>query len=198
MNAFDKIAQKKEPGTSKKSNKIAATVTDDIKKAVDTIIWAKAEINSLQAQLAENETLIIDHVKPQQDKNAYAGIFSKSFLVEGNKGNITYTTSDKFSIPQDEASQDALKKLMGKKYDEFFHTKRTITLLNKVQENEELVNKIIEAVKKAGINLEEAFKVEDIVVKKEGVEMDRKQYELPEPKLETFRTLVKQAKASLK
>lgn len=198
MNAFDKIAQKKEPGATKKSSKIAATVTDEIKKAVDIVLWAKAEIKSLEAQLAENETVIIDHIRPQQDKSAYAGAFSKSFLVEGNKGNVTYTTADKFSIPQDEASQEALKKLLNKKYDEFFQTKRTIILLSKVQENEDLINKIIAAVEKAGIDLSEAFKVEDVVIKKEGVELDRKQYELSETKLETFRTMVRQAKASLK
>lgn len=196
MNAFDKIAGKKEPAKTKKTNKIAAQVTDDIKTAVDTVIWAKAEIKSLEAQLAENETTIIDHVRPQQDKAAYAGNYSKSFLVEGNKGNLTYTTSDKFSIPQDDDTQEAIKKLLGKKFDEFFETKRTITLSKKVQEDDKLVDKIIAAIEKAGIPLQEVFEVTDVVVKKEG--MDAKQYELPEPKLETFRLLVEQAKAALK
>lgn len=197
MNALDKLAGKKSP-SSKKSTKIAAQVTNEIKKAVDTVIWAKAEIKSMQIQLAENEETIICHVSPQQDTNAYAGNYSKSYLVEGNKGNLTYTTANKFSIPQDDDSQTALKKLLGKKYDEFFETKRTVSLSKKVFEDNTLVDKIIAAIEKAGIDLADALIVTDIIVTKEDIELDKEQYKLPDSKLQEFRTLVRQAKAALK
>lgn len=196
MNQFDKLAGKKAPVKKSKTVKIAAKVTDDVKKAVDLVIWAKAEIKSLESQQAENEVIIIDHVAPQQDAHAQAGKYSKSYLVEGNKGNLTYTKSDKFSIPQDEDSQAALKKLLGPKYDEFFETVRTIKLLSKVQEDSKLVDKIIKAIETAGIDLSEAFEVTDVVVKKDG--LDERQYGLTPAKLEQFRLLVKQAKAALK
>ena len=195
MNAFDKIATPAKPKKGKKSTKIAAEVNDEIKIAVDEVIRLKAKIKSLAQTLEDNETLVIDHVRPQQDEHARNGNFSKSFEVEGEKGSLVYTTSDKFSMPTDEDTLAELKKLVGpKKYDEIVEIVRVVSIKSEVLKDDKLVNKIVGVLAKAGID--NIFDVVDKPVAVSG--LDVKQYELPEDKLEIFRTLVKQAKASLK
>jgi len=194
MNAFDKIATKKTV-TASKSTKIAATVTDEVKSAVDLVIKLKAQIKGLEKDQGDKEELIRGHVLPQQDEAARAGNYSKSFDVPGNVGSLVYTIADSFSIPQDADTLDAIRKTIGpKKYDEFLKDKRQVSVKPEVVEDDKLVNKIVEVLAKAGI--ENIFTVTDSVVAAE--DLDRKQYDLPQDKLNVFRTLVKQKKASLK
>lgn len=195
-NLFDTIASKDKPA-SKKTNKIAAEVTDDIKKVVDQIINEKAEIDTLKASLATHEEALINHVYPQQKKAAREGKYSKSFLVEGKKGNLTYTTSDAFSIAKEEAVHNSLKQLLGAdKFAELFEYKRTITLKEAVQSDAAFIQKLGKAVAAAGMTLGDAFEVTDILVAKDG--LDVKQFQLPDEKLDVLRTLAKQKKAALK
>jgi hypothetical protein len=193
-NPFDAIAKPKENTPKSKSSKITASVDPDIKTKVDLVIHHKAQITSLEAEKAEAEASIIDTVRPQQDAAAYAGNFSKSFLVEGNTGSLTYTTSDRFSVPKDEESLEAIQKLLGKKYDTFFETKRTVVF--KAADNVELVSKIMDIIGKAGMEPSDVFEVTDQVVAKS--DLDRNQYTLKEKELAIFRTLVKQNKPALK
>lgn len=195
MSAFDKIAK---TGTKKTASKerIAAEVNASVKKAVDTVITNKAEIKSLTAEIAENEALIIDHVRPQQDDMAYAGKFTKSLEVPGTTASVLYSTSDRFSVPQDEDSQTALKELLGNLYDDFFISERAISIKRDVLNNEKLLNKICKACEKAGLNISEIFDVGDTIKAQKG--LDEKQYKLNKENLETFRTLVRQNKPALK
>jgi hypothetical protein len=196
-NLFDTIASKDKPASSKKTNKIAAEVTQDIKKVVDKIINEKAEIDTLKSSLATHEEALINHVYPQQKKAAREGNYSKSFLVEGEKGNLTYTTSDAFSIAKDETVHNDLKKLLGAdKFAELFEYKRTITLKETVQNDAAFIQKLGKAVAAAGMTLGDAFEVTDILVAKDG--LDQKQFEMSDDKLEVLRTLAKQKKAALK
>jgi hypothetical protein len=196
-NAFDAIAKPATTSAPSKTNKIAAEVNDKIKTAVDTVINAKAAIAKLEFEKDEAEASIIGHVRPQQDKAAYAGNFSKSFAVEGNVGNVTYTTSDKFSVPKESEVQDAIRKCIGdKKFDEDFVVVRTITIKPAVTDDETKINKLIAALTKAGIDIGESFSVVDVL--KARPDLDRKQYELTPKQLEEFRTLVRQNKPALK
>jgi hypothetical protein len=197
MNAFDKIAKPKAPA-KKASTKIVADVSDDIKGKVDLVLHHKANIKQLEAEQLEAETAIIEHVRPQQDAQAYAGNFSKSFDVTGNTGNLLYNTADSFSVPKDDAAIEAIKDLLGKKFDDVLETKRVITLKAIAADNKELMDKVIAGIQAAGMELGDVFDVTDTYVTKP--DLDRKQYDLfpKQPALENFRTLVKQRKASLK
>lgn len=192
---FASIASKN--GTAgKKSDKIAAAVTEKIKKEVDNVINLKAQIKKLTAELSQAEQTIIDHVQPQQEKQARAGNYSKSFYVEGKDGSLTYITSDRFTVPKDEEVHEALKTLLGKDFDNYLEYKRSVNLTKKIMSDKALLNKVIKIITDAGISLSDAFEVKDILVTQPGV--DKTQYELPPKTLVEFRTLVKQNKPSLK
>jgi hypothetical protein len=196
-NAFDAIAKPATTSAPSKSTKIAAEVNDKIKAAVDTVINAKAAIAKLEFEKDEAETTIIGHVRPQQDKAAYAGNFSKSFAVEGNVGNVTYTTSDKFSVPKEPEVQDSIRKCIGdKKFNADFKVFRTISVAPAITDDENKINKLIGAMTKAGIDIGEYFVVTDVL--KALPDLDRKQYDLTPKQLEEFRTLVRQNKPGIK
>ena len=196
MSKFDSIAKKPAEIKTATSSKLAATVTPIIAGYVDKFVDNKAAIKRLEAEQKDVETEIIAHVRAQQDAKAYDGQFSKSFLVPGNSSEVTYVTSDRFSVPQEEETLAELKKLMGKKYDEFFDVKRTITMKKGVVDNEKLLDKIASACEKAGMSIGEIFDVGDKVIAKD--DLDRKQYDLPKTKLEMWRALVRQNKPALK
>jgi hypothetical protein len=195
---FAAIAKKAPTTTAKsKSTKPTADVTDAIKNSVDLVINHKAEIKRLEAELTNHETDIINHVRPQQDDNARAGAFSKSYEVPGNAGALTYVTSDWFSCPKDDQAITALKSLLGTaRFDEWFETKRTITLKKEMQENQVFIQKLVQAVSNAGMTLGDAFDVVDALVAKP--DLDQKQYALKPAQLDEFRTLVRQNKPALK
>ena len=194
-NAFDKIAKPKGETKKSASTKIAAVVTDAVKLAVDKVIELKGKLKAIEAEEAQAEEIIISHVKPQYRQKAKEGNFSKTFVVAGNSGAVNFVASDKFSVPKDEETQAEIKTCVGKKrFEEWFETKRVVTLKEGVLANDELVNKIVETLSKEGI--EDIFEVTDQMVS--TGDLDRKQHELDDEAFETFSALVKQAKPSLK
>jgi len=194
-NAFGNVI-KKSTGPKKASTRVNAQVNDEVRNAVDIVIADKAEIKRLEQEQKDKETVIIDHVRPQQDKLARSDQFTKSLDVAGNKGSLLYTTTDRFSVPQDDDSLDALKKLTGKKFDDMFETVQTLSLKKEVVKNEKLLDKIAKICKKAGLPVEDIFEGGEKIVAK--TDLDRRQYDLTEKELNQFRTLVRQNKPGLK
>jgi hypothetical protein len=197
VDPFASIAKSAPVSTAKKSTKPTADVTDAIKNQVDLFLDHKAEITRLEAEMATAESDIIGHVRPQQDDLARDGKFTKSLAVPGNTGSLTYVTSDKFSAVKDPDALDALKKLLGVvTFDEWFLTKRTITLKKEAQEDQDFIKKLVKAVADAGMNMGDAFDVVDVVIAKP--DLDQKQYGLKPEDLDTFRTLCRQNNPALK
>ena len=195
-NAFDKIAQKSTDLPKTAKTKIAAEVNDEISIKVDQFVANKAELKRLEADQKDIETTIIEHVRPQQDELAYCGSFTKSLEVSGKTAKVLYVTSDRFSVPQDNDAQTELKKLVGKKFDDMFEVKRTISMKDTALKDEATLNKMAAACEKAGLSLADLFDVGDKVVAKEN--LDQKQYDLTKKQLDVFRSLVRQNKPALK
>ena len=196
VNPFDALAAAPK-AKAKGSSKVAASVDDRIKGLVDIIIKANAALDAAKQEKDTAELEIIGHVRPQQDKLARSGAFTKSMGVVGNTGSLTYVTQDKWVCPQDEDTKDALRNLLGDKlYDKFFHTVRNIDIKPVVQENATLINKIVKAVQDAGLTVAEAFDVTDVF--KAQKSLDEMVYELSDKKLEEFRALVKQHKPAVR
>jgi len=195
-NAFDALA--KTAPTSKSSTKPIVEVSDSIRKAVDAYLKAKAAEAKAKAEKEQSGEAIIDHVRKQQDKDAYAGKFSKSYEVPGTGDNkTTFVASDKFSVAQEAEVHDGIKDIVGDNYPLVVTKVRTITLNEKMQQNEEFINKLVKLLADSELSLADAFEVTDKWVVVKG--MDEAQYNLvPNTKLDEFRTLVKQAKPSLK
>lgn len=197
MNAFAKKITATNSTTSSKNAIATAEIDDTIKTKVDTYVNNKASIKRLEAEQTGIEEEIFAHVRPQQDEMAFCGSFTMSMKVPGNEFTVTMVTMDKFSVPQDEESLKALKTLVGPtKYSDMFETKETIAIKKEVVTNDALLNKIAAACKTAGLDIATIFdRTEKVVAKND---LDRKQYELKARQLETFRSLVKQAKPSLR
>jgi hypothetical protein len=198
MSKLDRIGKVTAPASAKKSSKLLANVTDEIKESVDNIIQLKARIKADTAALGEKESGVIDHVKAQQDERAFAGEYSKSFEVSGNTGALTYVTADRFSVPQGEEELSALKQLLGTaKYAELFEEKTTLSIKPAILADEARLDQFLTACEQAGVgDLDAIF---ERVVKVQAKDaLDEKQYSLGVAKLPTFRSLVKQSKASLR
>lgn len=195
MSAFDKISTKTTT-TKSKSTKPTADVDAATAVQVDQFVTNKAELARLEAEQLDLATAIVDVVRPQQDSLAYSGSFTKSLDVPGKESKVVYVTSDRFSVPQDDETLSEIRKLVGKKYEEFFETKATISLKANVTKDEKLLNKIASACEKAGLDLGSIFDKVDKVVAKD--DLDLHQYDLPAEKLPLFRALVKQSKPALK
>ena len=197
-NAFEKKIKKTDStATSKTKIKVAAEVNDQVKEAVDKFVNTKANIKSLESKLGDLQTIVIAHVKPQQDELGFAGNFTGSMTVAGNTTSVLFIATDKFSVPQDEGTLSEIKKLIGdKKYDEFFEVKKTISLKSEVVKDDDKLNQIAEACEKAGLDIGQLFDMGEKVIARPG--LDEKIYSLPRKILDVFRSLVKQASGYLK
>lgn len=190
-------AAKTGPAASKSaSNHKEASVTDDVRAAVDKLVKAKAALKIAEADEKEAEELIIGHVKPQVDQLAYGGDFVKSLIVTGNTASALYTQSDRFSVPQDEEGIDRVRDLTGELFDEMFEVKTVLSVKPDVIGSEEKLGKLVKALEKAGIDPSEYFDNIQRLTAKDG--LDQKQYKLPASKLEDFRRDVRPAKPSVK
>lgn len=195
VNPFDAFSTPVAP-VKKAAKKIAATFPEDKKKVVDTFIRKKAEVKSIEADLAQLGDFIIEVVGKQQEDQARLGNYSKSFTVQGTSAVLTYTTNDRFTTPKEPEVQVQLKALLKNRFDEFFMTKRTISLKEKLQSNTEFLQKFAGALTAAGINLGDTFDVVDVLEAKDG--LDELQFKLSPRDLMVFKTLVKQYKPALK
>jgi len=196
---FDALAKKGTTATKKATAKIAATVTKEVAQKVDDLIVTKGKIKQLEGVKSGLELEIINHIRPQQDKLAYDGQYTNALEVSGaGAGKVLYITSDRFVVPQEEENINELRKVCGKKYDEFFEVKRIISVKESVikEASGEKLQKICDACKKVGLDIAELFEVADKVVSKAN--LDSNQYELSKEKLAEFRTLVRQYKPALK
>jgi hypothetical protein len=195
MNKFQKKIDAVTAAPKTKSKSVAE-VTDDIQNKVDLFVDNKAKLKQLDADQGILETAIIEHVRPQQDEMAFCGSHTKSLKVPGHNYELTYVTMDKFSVPQDEAPKKAIKDLVKGKFDDMFETKETYLIKEEIAKDDKKMNELATACEKAGIDIALYFtRVEKLVAKKD---LDVTQYELGPKGLETFRTLVRQAKAALK
>jgi hypothetical protein len=195
-NPFDAIAKPAAPAKKSASNKIAAEVNDEISNAVDLIIAHKAEIKRLEAEMDDHSDKVRDHVFKQQAQHARKGNYSKTFDVKGNVGNLTYVSSDRWTLPKEADLQEALQTFLGKRFEEWFETRRTITLKPAAADNGDLIGKLSKAIEAAGFSMADVFEVTDALKSKK--DLDENQFELDDKALTQFRTICKQYKAGLK
>ena len=179
------------------SNRIAAEVNDEISTSVDLIIAHKAMIKSLEAEMDDYSDKVRDHVFKQQAIHARKGNYSKTFDVKGNVGSLTYVASDRWTLPKEVELQEALEKFLGdKRFEEWFESRRTITLKPTAAENQDLITKLNKAIEAAGLSMADVFDVTDVLKSKK--DLDENQFELDDKTLTQFRTICKQYKAGLK
>jgi len=196
VNPFEALASTVKPAAAK-DEKVVASVTPEISALVDRILAHKADIARLTAEQKDFEEQVIAHIQPQQDDLAYAGDYTNSMTVQGVEKKVLYITSDKFSVDQDEATQAALKQLLGSKYDSIFSKKRVISLKEGMDTNQEFIKALVAALKLANISFAETFTVVDKVIPAKELAENQYKY-VKQNDMPQWRSLCKQAKAALK
>lgn len=189
-------AQKVPTATAKKSSRPTASVTNEVRKAVDVYIACKAQMKKLEADMKMAASTVKDHVREQYIELGFTNQFTKSLDVPGDEGSLVCTHTDRFSVPQDEDTLNTLKKVIGNKYDEFFSTAETISIRKEVLDDEKTLDKIATACEKAGLDVATIFERTEKITAVDG--LDQKQFTLDRAKFDQFTTMVKQADAGLK
>jgi hypothetical protein len=197
-NPFDAIA--KVGGTAKKaaSVKIAATVTDEIKQTVDKFIRQKGLIDTLEADQKDLAKAIRAHVQPQKTANARKGDWAKVYTLLGTAGAVEVTSTNKWTLPKTDEEIAQLEEVDPDFYEARLVFGRTIKMKDAAASNDELIGKILKACEALGLTIQDVFEVTDTLKIKEGVDLDKDQYELPDGKLARFRSIAKQAEPGVK
>lgn len=184
------------PKTGHKDKMITLTPPEKIRKLVDEVVEAKKEEKEAKAEKETAEVDILEWVQNQQDADGFAGNFQKSYRIMGVKEMVTYVTSDKFSrINPDDIT--TLKEALGKKFDEMIEKKIIITVLDTVingPNSQELQKELLEKIGKE--NFPKFFKAETVFLPADA--FDKRLFSFTKKVVEQVRSLVKQAKASLK
>ena len=169
-----------------------AETAKEVRIAVDSVNEAKAELKAAKAKLAKNETVVINFVKPVQDRDAYAGNHSKSYEVEGNKGSVKFVSANKFSVSSED--EENLLELLGEeRFNERFEKKESLSVKAEIFTNDKLQAEMMELM---GDKFSLFFEYTATLKVKE--DFDRKQYALNESELADLRVFAKQAKPALK
>lgn len=184
------------PKTGHKDKMITLTPPEKIRKLVDEVVEAKKAEKEAKAEKETAEVDILEWAQNQQDADGFAGNFQKSYRIMGMKEMVTYVTSDKFSrINPDDIT--TLKEALGKKFDEMIEKKITITVLDTVingPNSQELQKELLEKIGKE--NFPKFFKAETVFLPADA--FDKRLFSFTKKVVEQVRSLVKQAKASLK
>lgn len=179
--------------TSKKSSMpVLDNAPDEVRAAADLVNEAKAEAKAAAAKLKVNETVVIDYVKPIQDKEGYAHCHSKSYEVVGNDGSVKFVSANKFSVSADDEKN--LKELLGEDgFEKRFEKTESLSAKAVVFKNEKLQAELLELL---GDKFSKFFEYKSGL--KVKPDFDKMQYELNEDDLADVRVLAKQAKPALK
>ena len=149
------------------------------------------------------EAPILHYVKEHQDKDAFAGNFSGSYLIKatmkvGDKDlteQVKYIGVDSFSVSSDEEVQKQLKELLGDEYDRVIEEDTVISMKAEVFQDETLQKKLVTAL---GDSFSDFFDTVTTSKVKEGFDEKIFQIAKTPEKLEQIRTLINQKKPSLR
>jgi hypothetical protein len=196
MSAFAKklenVKVEKKSAAKKSTMPVIENAPENVKLAVDAVNEAKVELNAAKAKLAKNETIVIDFVKPIQDKDGFAGNHKKSYEVKGVEGAVKFVTSNKFSVSSEDEGN--LTDLLGEeRFNERFEKSESLSVKAEIFKDEKLQEKLLALI---GDNFDEFFEYTATLKIKE--DFDKKQFELTEDEVSDLRVFCKQAKAALK
>jgi hypothetical protein len=196
MSAFAKkineVKVEKKSGPKKNTSPVVDNAPADVKKAVDEVVDAKAQIKKYEAILKKASAVVVNHVSPIQDSDGHNGDHSKSYQVEGNENTVKYVTQDRFTVKA--ADEENIKEVLTEEeFDERFEKDENLTVNKEIFSDEEKQEKLIELM---GEHFNEFF--EYTATLKTKKEYDRKQFKLSEEKLNDLRVFVKQYSAALR
>ena len=194
--AIDTATVEKPPAAKKSNCPVLDNGSDEVKKAVDSVVTEKANIKKSGAIIKKGEAVIFDYVQPIQDNDGFEMRHSKSYEVVGNDETVKYVTQDRFICNIKDV--DNLKEIYGKEgFDKRFEIDQNITAKKDIFTDEAKQKKLMELMTdpKVGNMFSEFFEVTKTLKTKKG--HDVLQFE-NEDTLEDARVFVKQYKAALR
>lgn len=116
-------------------------------KNLKVFLDKKAEMKAAEGEMRLAEAPIIDICLSKMDTDALASDFHSSYEVRTSDGlSAKFITVDKFNLSQDPENIQALRDLLGDKFDDEIVTKSTVTLRSEVFEDETLQKELVSIV----------------------------------------------------
>jgi hypothetical protein len=128
---------------SKSKSKTPEVQRDDLNEAIDKWLEASRMEKDAEALKAQAEAVILPEAESERVKASMNdGEFHSSVKINGK---ITTSVQSRYS-PVDPANEDAIKGVVGAKFDEFFKTKTDVGLKPAILEDEAAMGKIVAAI----------------------------------------------------
>jgi hypothetical protein len=113
----------------------------EVKTAVDEYQEAKAAAKQAEAVMDVAGAVITGFVRDRQDADGFAGKFSGSYAVMGNKSTAKVIWANKFSLSAEDGPQ--LAEVLGPEFDRMVTKKASVTLKATVFEDEAAQQKLM-------------------------------------------------------
>jgi hypothetical protein len=124
-----------EATTPKKGKMPTLEAPPEVKTAIDDYQEAKAQEKQAKAVMEITGAVIAGFVRARQDADGYAGKFSGSYAVMGNRDKAKVIYANKYSLsPEDEAQ---LAEILGPNFPAMISRRFTVKLKDEVFESEE-------------------------------------------------------------
>ncbi len=189
----DMLGATKTTETAPKKGKMPTLeATPEVKKAVDEYQEAKTAAKQAEAVMEINGPIITDFVRAKQDADGYAGKFTGSYAVMGDRATCKVVYANKYSLSADDAGQ--LAEVLGPEFDRMIVKKAVVTLKAEVFEDEAMQQKLMGLL---GESFPEFFETKISLAVAEGFNRDIYRVVTPE-KLADLRVFCRQYKPSLR
>ena len=113
----------------------------EVKTAVDEYQEAKAAAKQAEAVMDVAGAVITGFVRDRQDADGFAGKFSGSYAVMGNRATCKVVYANKFSVSAEDGPQ--LAEVLGPEFDRMVTKKASVTLKATVFEDEAAQQKLM-------------------------------------------------------
>ena len=125
----------------KKGKMPTLEATPEVKEAVDQYQEAKTAAKQAEAVMEVAGAVITGFVRDRQDADGFAGKFTGSYAVMGEKSTAKVVYANKFSLSADDGPQ--LAEILGPEFDRMVTKKAVVTLKAEVFEDEAAQQKLM-------------------------------------------------------
>jgi hypothetical protein len=138
----DMLGATKTTETAPKKGKMPTLeATPEVAAAVDQYQEAKAAAKQAEAVMEVTGAVITNFVREKQDRDGFAGKFTGSYAVMGEKSTAKVIWANKFSLSAEDGPQ--LAEVLGPEFDRMVTKKAVVTLKASVFEDEAAQQKLM-------------------------------------------------------
>lgn len=178
------------PGTDSKKKKEQLPIINldkEMSEKLKTFIAKKNEMKAAEGEMRLAETPVLEKCLERMDKDALDSDFHSSYEVKTVDGvTAKFITVDKFNLSQEPENVQALRDLLGDKFDDEVEEKPTVIMRSEVFEDEKLQKELASIM---GEKFSKFFQTQIKYVTKSG--FDERMYKIAgkQEKVEMIRTM---------